>query len=229
MTPAATPPPRTEAQLMRNVEAIAGLTLAQVAATLERDVPTDPVHAKGWAGQLIEHALGASAGSLAEPDFQLIGVELKTIPIDAQGAPAESTYVCTVDLEHAEAPRWELSLVRHKLARVLWLPIESAPQHGLGQRRIGMGLLWSPSTQQEQALREDWEELMDLVYLGQVESITAHHGQYLQIRPKAANAAARRYGVNERGERALTLPRGFYLRAAFTRRIIDEGYAGKEP
>ena len=31
---------------------------------------------------------------------------------------------------------------------------------------------------------------MDMIVLGQVERITARHGEYLQIRPKAANAKA---------------------------------------
>ncbi len=39
-------------------------------------------------------------------------------------------------------------------------------------------------------LHEAREELMDMIVLGQVERITARHGEYLQIRPKAANAKA---------------------------------------
>lgn len=212
---------------MQRVRDIAGLPLADLARELNSRVPGDPVHAKGWAGQLAERALGASAGSLAEPDFQAIGVELKTLPVSAQGRPSESTYVCTVDLEHAQAPRWESCLVHHKLARVLWLPVEAAPERPLGERRIGMGHLWSPSPQQEDALRADWEELMEFVCLGKVDAISAHHGQWLQIRPKAADARARRWGVNELGERSLTLPRGFYLRTSFTTEILDAAYAGR--
>ncbi len=51
-------------------------------------------------------------------------------------------------------------------------------------------MLWSPNEEEDRQLREDWEELMDMIVLGQVERITARHGEYLQIRPKAANAKA---------------------------------------
>ena len=60
------------------------------------DLP--PLRAKGLAGTLIERALGASAGSTAEPDFPALGIELKTIPIDAAGRICESTFVCTIAL-----------------------------------------------------------------------------------------------------------------------------------
>lgn len=218
--------PHSEVELAARATDIAGLTLAELARSLGRTVPPDTRRGKGFAGQLLELALGASAGSLAEPDFQHIGVELKTLPVGEDGRPLESTYVCTVPLEHAHAPRWPDSTVRRKLARVMWLPVEGTPRLPLGQRRIGSAILWSPDAGEEARLRADWEELMDLVVLGQVARITAHQGACLQIRPKAADASARRWGVDERGVRVRTLPRGFYLRSAFTAAILARRYAG---
>ena len=138
----------------------------------------------------IETILGASAGSLPEPDFQLIGVELKTIPLNAKGKPAESTYVCMVPL-NAPAGRWEDSVVYHKLARVLWVPVESDSAIPLTRRRIGRPHLWSPDTDQAVALANDWEELMELVGTGRLDEIDARLGVHLQIRPKARDASMR--------------------------------------
>jgi len=204
---------------------IAGATLGELATRLGREVPRETRRGKGFAGQLVEAALGASAGSLPEPDFQLIGVELKTVPVGRDGRPVESTYVCTLALEHEHAPHWEHSNVRRKLARVMWLPVEAAPDRPLAERRIGSAALWSPAPDQEQALRADWEEVMDLVVTGRVASITAHHGVCLQVRPKAADSHARRWGVDEHGDRVRTLPRGFYLRPAFTADVLERLYA----
>ncbi len=221
------PPPRTEPELMDRVLQLAGQSLSELAAQLQTQVPDDPIRAKGWAGQLLEIALGASAVSLPEPDFQLIGVELKTIPVNPQGKPLESTYVCHVPLEPSQVPsHWENSIVRLKLARVLWLPIICSKATELGMRKIGRGMLWSPTADQEASLRRDWEELMDLVCLGNTHCITSHIGTCLQIRPKAANAKARTWGVGEQGERVRTLPRGFYLRSSFTQRLLSAYYAG---
>ncbi|MDP1238638.1 DNA mismatch repair protein MutH, partial [Klebsiella pneumoniae] len=77
--------------------------------------------------------------------------------------------------------------------------------------RVGAPLLWSPDEVEERQLRIDWEELMDLIVLGEVERITARHVEVLQLRPKAANSKALSESIVARGETFLTLPRGFYL------------------
>lgn len=61
---------------------------------------------------------------------------------------------------------------------------------------------------------------MDMIVLGQVERITARHGEVLQLRPKAANARALTEAIGARGEPILTLPRGFYLKKNFTQALL---------
>jgi len=219
-------PPRSESELLQRAAQLVGMNIRELAQQIGTRVPGNSTRAKGFVGQLLETVLGANAGSLPEPDFQLIGVELKTIPVSAQGKPLESTYVCVAELEHERDPIWEQSVVHHKLARVLWLPIITAPGLAPAERRIGSALLWSPSAAEQVRLRNDWEELMDLIVLGEVEQISAHHGECLQIRPKAADSRARRWGVNEHGVRVKTLPRGFYLRPTFTAAILQRNFAG---
>jgi DNA mismatch repair protein MutH len=216
-------PPQSEEELLARCRAIAGLTLADLASRLDEPVPDDLRRQKGWVGQLLERTLGATGTSLPQPDFPELGVELKTLPIDGRGIPRESTYVCTVPLEEA-GQRWEGCWLRRKLQRVLWLPVEADPQRAMAERRLGMPLLWSPSAEEEAALRRDWEELMDMVCLGELERISARHGEVLQIRPKAANAKALRTAVGPDGEPVLTNPRGFYLRATFTAAILRRHY-----
>lgn len=210
---------------MARAEAMAGERLSTLARGQGVAAPGESRRAKGWAGQVIEAYLGATAGSLSEPDFQLIGVELKTIPVNATGEPRESTYVCTVPLMGEGSGHWEGSNVQTKLARVLWVPVVVEPGTDPGDRVIGWPLLWSPTPEEASALAADWRELMDMVCLGELEHITAHHGTCLQIRPKAADSRARRWGIGESGERVRTLPRGFYLRPSFTRAILRAHYA----
>ncbi len=216
-------PPGTEQELLERAVALAGLTLQQVAGRIGWPCPPDLRRNKGWSGQLLEEVLGTDAGSLAEPDFRVLGVELKSLPVDARGRPRESTYVCTVPLE-SRAGSWEDSWVYNKLRRVLWIPIEADPAIPLPRRRVGAPLLWSPDPRQEALLRRDWEELMDMVCLGELERITARHGSVLQIRPKAADARALTWGVDASGDRVLTTPRGFYLRSSFTAEILRRHY-----
>lgn len=217
--------PRSEQELLARAYAMAGFTLAQLAADANIAVPVDLRRDKGWVGQLIEWQLGASAGSKPEQDFPDLGIELKTIPIDPQGKPLETTFVCVAPLIGVSGQRWEESNVRNKLSRVLWIPVEGSRDIPIGERRIGMPLLWSPNEEEEMLLRQDWEELMDMIVLGEVEQISARHGQVLQLRPKAANNKALTRAIGRNGQPILTLPRGFYLKIGFTHGLLQRHFA----
>ena len=105
-------PPRHLDELRIRAEALDGHTLGEIAAALDFSLAGSAVRTKGPAGELVERALGASAGSAAAPDFPSLGVELKTIPIDAAGRPRETTFVCAFGLDEADAATWETSIVR---------------------------------------------------------------------------------------------------------------------
>ncbi len=213
-------PPRSEAELLHQAQSVAGFTLGELAALAGLQTPKDLKRDKGWIGVLLELWLGASAGSKPEQDFTALGIELKTIPVDSLGRPLETTFVCVAPLTGNSGVIWETSHVRHKLKRVLWIPVEGERQIPLAERHVGSPLLWSPSEEEEQQLRLDWEELMDLIVLGQVERITARHGEVLQLRPKAANSRALTEAIGADGAPILTLPRGFYLKKNFTAALL---------
>ena len=212
-------PPTSEAELLNRCRVIEGLSLAQLASMLNLHIPDNPTQRKGWAGQAIELALGASAGSRSEPDFVNLGIELKTLPINHLGKPAESTFVTTIPLLTVHKQNWQTSSCFAKLRRVLWLSIEGDTDIPFMHRRIGRGLLWSPSMQDEAILANDWSELTLMSGTGRLSEIDASMGDYLQVRPKGANAKSLCYGFDETGNKALTLPRGFYLRSCFTGKL----------
>lgn len=217
-------PPQSTAELLERAQQIAGLRILDLAQACAIPVPPDLRRHKGWLGQLLETCLGASAGSRPEPDFPALQIELKTLPINRYGKPCESTFVCSVPLTGTTLTGWENSWVWLKLQQVLWIPVEADPEIPLAQRHIGSAILWRPNAEQAEVLRQDWEELMDLIYQGELEKISAKHGTYLQIRPKAANARALCDAIDAEGSRFKTLPRGFYLRPQFTAQILASHY-----
>lgn len=217
-------PPDSEAQLLTQARQLAGYSLGELATMAGLVTPRDLKRDKGWIGVLLEIWLGASAGSKPEQDFAALGVELKTIPVDSLGRPLETTFVCVAPLTGNTGVTWETSHVRHKLKRVLWIPVEGERSIPLAERRVGSPLLWSPNDEEDQQLRLDWEELMDMIVLGHVERITARHGEVLQLRPKAANGRALTEAIGAHGEPILTLPRGFYLKKNFTRALLERHF-----
>lgn len=213
--------PQTLEQLLSQAQSIAGLTFGELADELHIPVPIDLKRDKGWGGMLLERALGATAGSKAEQDFSHLGVELKTLPINAEGYPLETTFVSLAPLVQNSGVKWENSHVRHKLSCVLWMPIEGSRHIPLPERHIGAPIFWKPTAEQERQLKQDWEELMDLIVLGKLEQITARIGEVMQLRPKGANSRAVTKGIGKNGEIIDTLPLGFYLRKEFTAQILN--------
>lgn len=211
----------TEQILLAKAQWLAGFTLGEIAAELNVPVPLDLKRDKGWVGQLIETALGARAGSKPEQDFAHLGIELKTIPINRQGEPLETTFVSLAPLTQNHGITWQTSHVRHKLQRVLWIPVEGERQIPIADRYIGQPILWSPSPEQEQQLQRDWEELMELIVFGRLNKINATLGEVLQLRPKGKNSKALTNAINMHGEQIQSLPLGFYLRKSFTSQILQ--------
>jgi DNA mismatch repair protein MutH len=205
--------PRDLDDLRARADALAGRTLIELASALQERAPTVGVHTKGKVGELLERALGATGGSHATHDFPELGVELKTVPVDAQLRPRESTYVCRIALAGAEHAEWSDSWVRRKLSHVLFVPI-------IDHARIATPVFWRPSDEEERALRADFDELMGMIGMGRIEDLTAHDGEILQLRPKARDGSVRTTTWDRDGELIATVPRGFYLRAKFTGEIV---------
>ena len=159
-------------------------------------------------------------------DFSELGIELKTLPVGADGRPRESTFVCYVPLASLRETDWRRSRVALKLGRVLFVPIESEPKLCFAQRRVGSAFLWSPSAQQERVLCDDYAAIASRVSDGHLEMLDARVGRALQLRPKAASGRVNvRYSDGE-GVPLLTRPRGFYLRASFTAEIVQQALLG---
>jgi DNA mismatch repair protein MutH len=211
-----TRPPRDLEELLHRARRLAGHRVAP--PLLEDGEAGSLLHQKGKLGQLLERVLGATAGSAQRPDFPDLGVELKTIPVDASGKPRESTFVSSLSLVDADQAEWEVSAVRRKLQKVLWIPLVTQGD----ARVLGAPLLWQPTCEQEQVLRADFDDIMGMIAIGNVEGLTARVGRWLQARPKAAHGGVRTRAYGAREEPLSVLPRGFYLRASFTGALLED-------
>lgn len=220
--PTAIKVPTSEAELIARVQALAGQKLGEIATNAGLKIPNDLKRNKGWIGLLLEHVLGASAGSKPEPDFPELAIELKTLPINRQGKVLETTFVSVAPLMGLTGINWQNCWVNQKLKRVLWVPIISDKDIPLAQRQVASAFIWSPTPEEETLLALDWQELTDMIALGEVENIHGRHGQVLQLRPKAANSKAKTQAINRDGKPFMTLPRGFYLKTPFTQMLLNK-------
>ncbi|MGN1394699.1 MAG: MutH/Sau3AI family endonuclease [Succinivibrionaceae bacterium] len=207
--------PQTEQQLLNRVHAIAGLTIGELATKLQIPVPNNMLYAKGFAGQLIEIALGASAGANPIQDFPHLGIELKTIPITYKGTPAETTHICIIQQDKLCGQVFENSNFLNKLKKILWIPIEGERSIPLKNRHIATGFLWEPSTTDLIKLKNDWEEIMEIISTKGIENISSNIGEITQVRPCGKLNNIMQYG--------------FYLRKNFTTKIILKAFGNYIP
>lgn len=219
------PEPTTESELLQRARSIAGLSYQELADEAGIVVPKDLTRDKGWVGQLLEWHLGAPSGSKPQQDFSNLGIELKSIPISHAGKPLETTFVCVAPLTGVHGITWETSHVRNKLSKVLWIPVQGERELPLADRCVGSPIIWTPTAEQELALKSDWEELMEMIVLGKINQITARHGEVLQLRPKAAHSKIKTEAYGQNGQLIKALPRGFYLRTQFTAEILKQHFS----
>jgi DNA mismatch repair protein MutH len=200
-----------------------GATLAELAEGMGMPVPAGKVKTKGWSGQVIERELGADGGH--GPDFAALGVELKSVPVTPELAPLESTAVCHIDPVAIAGESWDTSYVRTKLSRVLFVAlVVPEDARSVGERRVAMVKLWTPSATAEATLRKDFELFVREYFRpGRAAAITGHLGAVLQVRPKARNAADLREAFGPDGNPIRLGKCGFYLRPAFVREILRGG------
>jgi DNA mismatch repair protein MutH len=213
--PPRAPSPTSLPELARRAASLYGRTLAEL---VPAELARRSLHDKGTVGQLLEHVLGASAGSHAGPDFPELGVELKTVPVHRTGAPRESTFVCSLGLRGLDALSFDDSVLKHKLDHVLWVPVVVDD----GPLRIGAPWLWRPTPAQRAILRADFDELVGRLACGEAETLTARAGRWLQVRPKGADGKARTRAHGDDGEAVWAMPRGFYLRARVTHALFQD-------
>ena len=211
--------PSTLAQLQVLIAKLQQRSVGSLAQELNIQIPSNPTKTKGLIGQLVERHLGVENNSAASVDLAELGIELKTIPVNAALKPLESTYVCTVE-SNRRALCWHDSWVYKKLAKVLWIPVLVKPGASIASHLILEPILWQPSADVNAILAEDFLELMDLFYLGEGSQLSAKYGTYLHIRPKAANSRTVVKYLDSNNLYTQIVPKGFYLRTSLTKDIL---------
>lgn len=208
--------PKSLAELKHRLDAIKGVSLEDICRQLDIAMPENSTRGKGFTGQVIEYVLGADAKTLPLPDFRDFALELKTLPVDANLKPLESTFLCHANLNPVTHIPFEKSALYKKTRCMLFVFILSPDDKELGHRRILGYYFFMPDKDELETIKADYDELMDMVCQGRAHEINARIGTIVQMRPKAASGRELTQIVDRFGQIAYTRPRGFYMRRSFT-------------
>ena len=215
-------PPLTKAELVQRLQRLIGRSLGELAALAQVPVPTGMMGAKGFAGQLIELFLGANAKNLPVPDFMELGIELKTLSLNYDLSLKDSTFICMADLKAERFTPFSQSALYHKLRDLLWVLVLAPTELPLAQRPILGFCFYQPSPQELAQIEADYNEFNELICSGRSTQITGAMGTIIQLRPKALNSQITTQVRDERGNFVATTPKGYYLRAEVTRKLIAQ-------
>ncbi len=215
-------PPKSFDELIESLNSICGKTFLELCDMCKVSLPISTVHGKGFAGELIELCLGASAGNASIPDFPNLGLELKTVPVDDNLEPLESMFISYAPLTNMRNLTFEQSSLFAKISRVLFVIIHAPRSESLESRKVLGYFFYSPTKDEMSLIARDFYELMELVKTGQIECITARFGTVIQMRPKCANGKALTDCIGPLGVFIKTRPRGFYMRRKFIKELLKK-------
>lgn len=220
-------PPRNFEELISHLDEICGKSLLELSQRVGLKVPASTLQGKGFAGELIELCTGASAGNASIPDFPNLWLELKTIPVDENLKPLESTFISYAPLTNIRGLSFEKSSLYLKISRVLFVVVLAPRNLKIAERKILGYFFWQPSDEELKLIKEDFNELMEMVKTGNIEKITAKIGTVIQLRPKCANGKQTTDCVGPDGFFIKTRPRGFYMRRCFTQKLLERYWINK--
>lgn len=208
--------------LLKKAKTLSGFKLKTLALQVNANIPDNLKNNKGWIGQLLEKHLGVQSNNKAQQDFPHLGIELKTIPIDHDGSPLQTTFICSVPLIKNIGINWKNCYFRYKISKILWIPVEGNKFIPLSSRRIGHPFIWTPSDSENKILYQDWIELTNMVVLGNAKKINSNYGTYLQVRTKASNNKVRTASIGKYGKKIMIIPLAFYFRKNFTASVLKK-------
>lgn len=215
----APPPPQNLTELKARLMTLRGRSLGQIAKTLEVPLARSTTHAKGFAGELLEFALGAQAHNLPLPDFTNLSIELKSMPVGYDLKPLESTFLCHAPLMNVRGLDFYHSPLYKKIALMLFVAVEGEKEIPIKDRKVLGFYLFKPQGAVLDQIKADYDELMEMVATGHAHDINGAIGQIIQMRPKAASGQELTSFITEDGQIGKTRPRGFYMRRSFTLQI----------
>ena len=213
--------PENEEDLIKRAFSLTGKKIVELCEPFNKFFNEKSKKSKGYLGKILEMYLGASAGNLPIPDFPNLKIELKILPLNKNMLPKSNVKICyNSNMPTQSNYKWDSSIVKLKLNKVLWIPIEADSSIPLRERRICHPFL-SHLKDYENIIKEDYKNITYFLFSGKMEYISANLGKYLILQSISSNKNLTNY-FNFDGDLIRTNFKAFYLKKNYLRKIIYE-------
>ena len=211
--------------ILRYAKRLEGRTLREVTGVEEL---ADPRRRRGSFGNAVEeHYFRYDINSDSHPDFDKVGLELKTTPVkrNARGelVAKERLVLTMIDYMNVVDEDFEHSHLLEKASDILLITYLYEPDVSPLDYVIEAVVRWGIPDEDLPQIRHDWETVVAKVRSGHAEDISGSDTLYLEACTKAANSSVRR---EQPFSDVPAKPRAWALKSSYMttvqRRLIDD-------
>lgn len=218
----------TTTEILRRAKEIIGLTINDLSPI---DLPKSQALNKGEIGNLIQqYGFGIKPNSLAEPDFRGESIELKIIPL-TKGANGylrvkERTKVGMINYETLVHEQWESSHAKHKLSKILFIPVEHNYYDARNSKILDAFLYKVEDVEEYSTIQDDWERTKRLVAEGKAHSLSESQNKILA--PSRSGSSNAKDWTSQPYSSEKALKRAFSLKQSYTNLVIQTRQKGDD-
>ena len=176
-----------ERAILSRIEPYVGRSLADLAAVVGRTNKAG----KAASAQVVRALVGERATGRSG-EFERFGIETKVVPVNSGGHPIEAMSFPAFVHEELVFETWEASDLLARIQRMLIIPVHRERRVMLEQMRLGRPFFWSPTQDELDGIRLEWERFRRLIESGQARDLPkASQTRFIHVRPKGKDAADR--------------------------------------
>jgi DNA mismatch repair endonuclease MutH len=151
-------------------------------------------------------------------ELEALGLELKTIPLGPNAYPYEAMSFPAFDPAELAEEEWEDSELCGRLQNVLMAPVfRERRDDDLMDQRVCKPFRWTPSREQTNGIRVEWERYRDSFASGQVYNLpTSRETRFIHVRPHGRDGSDT---VVVPGGRAI-VRQSFWLNPTFVQELV---------
>ncbi len=135
---------------------------------------------KGIIGKIIENIFQIKNKNDSDADWNDIGLELKTIPLNKKLNPKELTKICIIKKNNIKV-NWEKSQVYKKIKNILWIPYEGSVKIAISKKRILIPFIYTLTNKEEKIIKNEWEIIIESFLFCNNNNFFIKEGEFLKL------------------------------------------------
>ena len=186
---------------------------------LARHIQMKDTSAKHLSALAVWGSLGARSRNERIKQLDDAGITRRIVPIRPNGSVLDPTSMKGFLIDELSEERWDDSMLRESIERILFVPLHGAVRNGDQRHRVvGRAFLWSPTAAERAGIEREWQIFHDHAASGRILAApAASQTRYIHVRTKGRDSSD-----IDPGSRSAVPRRGFYLNGQFVTRIVAD-------